>query len=75
LNAEGGQAKGRAVSAASCWTVKGISPIAGEVKVGGNAGGKVVHFYRPLAFAADDLLCATTEIMGMIPIEQCIKQH
>ncbi|KAK9127326.1 hypothetical protein Syun_016123 [Stephania yunnanensis] len=28
------------------------------------AGGKLVHFDGPLAFTADDLLCATAEIMG-----------
>ena len=31
---------------------------------GGEAGGKLVHFDGPIAFTADDLLCATAEIMG-----------
>ncbi|XP_020101325.1 probably inactive leucine-rich repeat receptor-like protein kinase IMK2 [Ananas comosus] len=35
-----------------------------EVESGGEAGGKLVHFDGPLAFTADDLLCATAEIMG-----------
>ncbi|XP_042409217.1 probably inactive leucine-rich repeat receptor-like protein kinase IMK2 isoform X2 [Zingiber officinale] len=35
-----------------------------EVETGGDTGGKLVHFDGPLAFTADDLLCATAEIMG-----------
>ncbi|CAN6289733.1 unnamed protein product [Urochloa humidicola] len=31
---------------------------------GGDAGGKLVHFDGPLSFTADDLLCATAEILG-----------
>ncbi|ESQ44475.1 hypothetical protein EUTSA_v10006389mg, partial [Eutrema salsugineum] len=31
---------------------------------GGETGGKLVHFDGPMAFTADDLLCATAEIMG-----------
>lgn len=30
----------------------------------GEAGGKLVHFDGPIVFTADDLLCATAEIMG-----------
>ncbi|XP_065851883.1 probably inactive leucine-rich repeat receptor-like protein kinase IMK2 [Euphorbia lathyris] len=30
----------------------------------GEMGGKLVHFEGPFAFTADDLLCATAEIMG-----------
>ena len=41
---------------------KGAS--AGEVESGGEAGGKLVHFDGPFVFTADDLLCATAEIMG-----------
>ena len=37
---------------------------AAEVESGGDIGGKLVHFDGPLAFTADDLLCATAEIMG-----------
>ncbi|KAG1338079.1 putative inactive leucine-rich repeat receptor-like protein kinase IMK2 [Cocos nucifera] len=41
------------------------APAAGtEVESGGDTGGKLVHFDGPLAFTADDLLCATAEIMG-----------
>ncbi|XP_010427417.1 PREDICTED: probable leucine-rich repeat receptor-like protein kinase IMK3 [Camelina sativa] len=36
----------------------------GEAEVGGENGGKLVHFDGPMAFTADDLLCATAEIMG-----------
>ncbi|KAK3118208.1 hypothetical protein QOZ80_9BG0695690 [Eleusine coracana subsp. coracana] len=36
----------------------------GEESGGGDVGGKLVHFDGPLAFTADDLLCATAEIMG-----------
>lgn len=62
-NAEDGQATGRSTAAATR-TGKGVPPIAGEVEAGGEAGGKLVHFDGPLAFTADDLLCATAEIMG-----------
>ncbi|KAL9316210.1 hypothetical protein ACSQ67_017211 [Phaseolus vulgaris] len=63
-NAEGGQATGRA-SASAARTEKGVPPVAGEAEAGGGeAGGKLVHFDGPLAFTADDLLCATAEIMG-----------
>ncbi|KAL6905985.1 hypothetical protein ACP4OV_003586 [Aristida adscensionis] len=37
---------------------------AAEAESGGDVGGKLVHFDGPLAFTADDLLCATAEIMG-----------
>ncbi|KAL5206059.1 hypothetical protein ABZP36_034268 [Zizania latifolia] len=37
---------------------------AAEVESGGDVGGKLVHFDGPMAFTADDLLCATAEIMG-----------
>ncbi|KAE9606192.1 hypothetical protein Lal_00025167 [Lupinus albus] len=60
-NAESGHATGRA---ASVRTQKGVPPVAGEVEAGGDNGGKLVHFDGPLAFTADDLLCATAEIMG-----------
>ncbi|TKY56912.1 leucine-rich repeat receptor protein kinase IMK3 [Spatholobus suberectus] len=60
-NEEGGQATGRASAAR---TEKGVPPVAGEAEAGGEAGGKLVHFDGPLAFTADDLLCATAEIMG-----------
>uniref|UniRef100_A0A7N0ZXK6 Protein kinase domain-containing protein n=1 Tax=Kalanchoe fedtschenkoi TaxID=63787 RepID=A0A7N0ZXK6_KALFE len=44
---------------------KGVASGGGaEVESGGEAGGKLVHFDGPMAFTADDLLCATAEIMG-----------
>ncbi|KAL2484899.1 inactive leucine-rich repeat receptor-like protein kinase IMK2 [Abeliophyllum distichum] len=48
-------------------TSRGAKPVlAGEreVESGGEAGGKLVHFDGPFVFTADDLLCATAEIMG-----------
>ncbi|CAA2969726.1 probable leucine-rich repeat receptor kinase IMK3 [Olea europaea subsp. europaea] len=60
--ADDGQAAGRAVAARGG---KGIPPTAGEVEAsGGETGGKLVHFDGPMIFTADDLLCATAEIMG-----------
>ncbi|KAJ0983835.1 hypothetical protein J5N97_002191 [Dioscorea zingiberensis] len=35
-----------------------------EREAGEDAGGKLVHFDGPLVFTADELLCATAEIMG-----------
>ncbi|KAF6144812.1 hypothetical protein GIB67_038911 [Kingdonia uniflora] len=43
---------------------KGIPPPGTEVEAGSEAGGKLVHFDGALPFTADDLLCATAEIMG-----------
>ncbi|KAE8689629.1 leucine-rich repeat receptor-like protein kinase IMK2 [Hibiscus syriacus] len=43
---------------------KGIPTPAGEIEPGGETGGKLVHFDGPMVFTADDLLCATAEIMG-----------
>ncbi|KAG7634601.1 Leucine-rich repeat [Arabidopsis suecica] len=54
--AKGGEAGPGAVAAK---TEKG-----GEAEAGGETGGKLVHFDGPMAFTADDLLCATAEIMG-----------
>ncbi|GMI72622.1 inflorescence meristem receptor-like kinase 2 [Hibiscus trionum] len=53
-----------ASAAAAARGEKGIQPSAGEVEPGGETGGKLVHFDGPMVFAADDLLCATAEIMG-----------
>ncbi|XP_020583190.1 LOW QUALITY PROTEIN: probably inactive leucine-rich repeat receptor-like protein kinase IMK2 [Phalaenopsis equestris] len=39
-------------------------PAAAELDTGGDSGGKLVHFDGPFVFTADDLLCATAEIMG-----------
>ncbi|CAN4101404.1 unnamed protein product [Withania somnifera] len=57
-----GQATRRAAAAAS--GEKGVPPTAGEVEAAGDTGGKLVHFDGPIVFTADDLLCATAEIMG-----------
>ncbi|XP_059668077.1 probably inactive leucine-rich repeat receptor-like protein kinase IMK2 [Cornus florida] len=43
---------------------KAIPAAGAEVESGGEAGGKLVHFDGPFVFTADDLLCATAEIMG-----------
>ncbi|KAM7274620.1 hypothetical protein ACFE04_016486 [Oxalis oulophora] len=43
---------------------KGPPPTAADVEAAGENGGKLVHFDGPMAFTADDLLCATAEIMG-----------
>ncbi|KAF7816528.1 putative inactive leucine-rich repeat receptor-like protein kinase IMK2 [Senna tora] len=46
-------------------TEKGVPAVAGEEEAGGGeAGGKLVLFDGAVAFTADDLLCATAEIMG-----------
>ncbi|XP_047982776.1 probably inactive leucine-rich repeat receptor-like protein kinase IMK2 [Salvia hispanica] len=37
---------------------------AAEGETGGDGGGKLVHFDGPFVFTANDLLCATAEIMG-----------
>lgn len=43
---------------------KSVPAVGTEVESGGDAGGKLVHFDGPFVFTADDLLCATAEIMG-----------
>ncbi|WVZ54899.1 hypothetical protein U9M48_005638 [Paspalum notatum var. saurae] len=59
---EAGGGAGGAAAAAG----RGEKPGSGaaEAESGGDVGGKLVHFDGPLAFTADDLLCATAEIMG-----------
>ncbi|KAK8629619.1 hypothetical protein V6N13_078452 [Hibiscus sabdariffa] len=62
-----GQTKTGAASASAAAGArgeKGIPPSVGEVEPGGETGGKLVHFDGPMVFTADDLLCATAEIMG-----------
>ncbi|KAK8517176.1 hypothetical protein V6N12_032373 [Hibiscus sabdariffa] len=59
-----GRTTTRAASAAAATGEKGTPPSASEVEAGGETGGKLVHFDGPMVFAADDLLCATAEIMG-----------
>ncbi|CAI9091792.1 OLC1v1026907C1 [Oldenlandia corymbosa var. corymbosa] len=61
------QAAGKAAAAGAAGAKagqKGAPPTAGEVEAGGEGGGKLVHFDGPMVFTADDLLCATAEIMG-----------
>ncbi|XVE69491.1 hypothetical protein DITRI_Ditri09bG0156200 [Diplodiscus trichospermus] len=58
--AKDGQTTTRAAAAGE----KGAPPGGGEAEAGGEAGGKLVHFDGPMVFTADDLLCATAEIMG-----------
>ncbi|KAL7590722.1 hypothetical protein Lser_V15G36095 [Lactuca serriola] len=43
---------------------RGIPASKGEGEAAGEAGGKLVHFEGGMEFTADDLLCATAEIMG-----------
>uniref|UniRef100_A0A0V0IUE5 Putative leucine-rich repeat receptor-like protein kinase-like n=1 Tax=Solanum chacoense TaxID=4108 RepID=A0A0V0IUE5_SOLCH len=44
--------------------VKDVPPTAGEVEAAGDNGGKLVHFGGGMMFSADDLLCATADILG-----------
>ncbi|KAF9597498.1 hypothetical protein IFM89_019025 [Coptis chinensis] len=60
--AKNGQPTGRATVMRG---EKGIpAAVRSEVEAGGDSGGKLVHFDGQLVFTADDLLCATAEIMG-----------
>ncbi|KAF5189245.1 leucine-rich repeat receptor-like protein kinase IMK2 [Thalictrum thalictroides] len=43
---------------------KEVAASGSDVEAGGELGGKLVHFDGPFQFTADDLLCATAEIMG-----------
>ncbi|GAB4831988.1 Probable leucine-rich repeat receptor-like protein kinase imk3 [Ancistrocladus abbreviatus] len=45
-------------------TEKGGPSAGAEVESGSEAGGKLVHFDGPMVFTADNLLCATAEVMG-----------
>ncbi|KAF5738435.1 Inflorescence meristem receptor-like kinase 2 [Tripterygium wilfordii] len=58
--AKNGQATARAAARGE----KGVAGAGVEAETGGDAGGKLVHFDGPMVFTADDLLCATAEIMG-----------
>ncbi|KAG9150265.1 hypothetical protein Leryth_009819 [Lithospermum erythrorhizon] len=61
-SSKGGAEAGKAGAAARA--EKGVPPAGGEVEAAGETGGKLVHFDGPMGFTADDLLCATAEIMG-----------
>lgn len=52
---------GKAAKQAAAGSSEKAIPV---VESGGETGGKLVHFDGPFVFAADDLLCATAEIMG-----------
>ncbi|KAL0426201.1 UNVERIFIED_CONTAM: putative leucine-rich repeat receptor-like protein kinase IMK3 [Sesamum latifolium] len=58
-------------------TTRGAKPVpaAGPeiVESGTDTGGKLVHFDGPFVFTADDLLCATAEIMGKSTYGTCYK--
>ncbi|VVB05383.1 unnamed protein product [Arabis nemorensis] len=43
---------------------KTVAAASATASAGGEMGGKLVHFDGPFVFTADDLLCATAEIMG-----------
>ncbi|KAG0528380.1 hypothetical protein BDA96_05G006100 [Sorghum bicolor] len=62
--AAGKEAGGAGAGAAAAGRGEKPGSGAAEVESGGDVGGKLVHFDGPLAFTADDLLCATAEIMG-----------
>ncbi|XP_071713591.1 probable leucine-rich repeat receptor-like protein kinase IMK3 [Rutidosis leptorrhynchoides] len=59
-DAEGGGGGGVGGSAAAAG--KAVAPP--QAEAAGEAGGKLVHFEGTMGFTADDLLCATAEIMG-----------
>ncbi|KGN50703.1 probable leucine-rich repeat receptor-like protein kinase IMK3 [Cucumis sativus] len=61
-----GKDGGEAGAAGAARAEKGVPPTSSEVEAagGGDAGGKLVHFDGQTVFTADDLLCATAEIMG-----------
>ncbi|CAL8165766.1 unnamed protein product [Prunus armeniaca] len=52
------------VKQAAAGSTDKAAPATTGVEYGGEAGGKLVHFDGPFVFTADDLLCATAEIMG-----------
>ncbi|XP_009611704.1 probable leucine-rich repeat receptor-like protein kinase IMK3 [Nicotiana tomentosiformis] len=56
--------KRAAAKGAKTTGVKGVPLTAGEVEAAGENGGKLVHFGGPVMFSADDLLCATADILG-----------
>ncbi|XP_019071195.1 probably inactive leucine-rich repeat receptor-like protein kinase IMK2 isoform X2 [Solanum lycopersicum] len=58
----GGKAGGLATTTGR--GAKSVPAVGGAEVESGEAGGKLVHFDGPFVFAADDLLCATAEIMG-----------
>ncbi|KAF3331834.1 inactive leucine-rich repeat receptor-like protein kinase IMK2-like protein [Carex littledalei] len=56
--------KSTAVAGTTAKGGKAGSTTGSDVTSSGDTGGKLVHFDGQLAFTADDLLCATAEIMG-----------
>ncbi|XP_022996933.1 probable leucine-rich repeat receptor-like protein kinase IMK3 [Cucurbita maxima] len=62
---KGGGEAAAAAAAGAARPKKDVPLTSSEVEVGGgDAGGKLVHFDGQTVFTADDLLCATAEIMG-----------
>ncbi|OAY73407.1 putative leucine-rich repeat receptor-like protein kinase IMK3 [Ananas comosus] len=62
--ANAGATAAAAAAAAERGEKPGTGAAAAEAVAGGDGGGKLVHFDGPSTFTADDLLCATAEIMG-----------
>ncbi|PSS17665.1 inactive leucine-rich repeat receptor-like protein kinase [Actinidia chinensis var. chinensis] len=58
------KAKAKGVNGKNATQAKAVPALGAEVEAVGEAGGKLVHFDGPFIFAANDLLCATAEIMG-----------
>lgn len=57
------KSKSKASKTAGPAGTKSVPAVGTEVE-SGDTGGKLVHFDGPFVFTADDLLCATAEIMG-----------
>ncbi|KAE9618186.1 hypothetical protein Lal_00041874 [Lupinus albus] len=74
-----GDSKGKNGKAKAAASAKSIEKGGGRAGGGGiessegEAGGKLVHFDGPFVFTADDLLCATAEIMGKSPYGTAYK--
>ncbi|KAG6643479.1 probably inactive leucine-rich repeat receptor-like protein kinase IMK2 [Carya illinoinensis] len=56
--------KGKAANWGAASSSEKAVPAGTQVESGAETGGKLVHFDGPFVFTADDLLCATAEIMG-----------
>ncbi|KAL1804614.1 hypothetical protein ACET3Z_027682 [Daucus carota] len=57
------KSKAKATKSAGPAGIKSVPAVGTDVE-SGDTGGKLVHFDGPFVFTADDLLCATAEIMG-----------
>ncbi|CAN1276926.1 Probably inactive leucine-rich repeat receptor-like protein kinase IMK2 [Linum perenne] len=56
------QKNGKITATGKAYKPSGVSKL--DTESGREMGGKLVHFDGPFIFTADDLLCATAEIMG-----------